>query len=177
MTDITLTAEQIQKVLDEHVELEPADTPEPTPTPKPKPKPKPKPGPHTSPAPQGRLSFTDVWGRRLSTTRSFYSNRNIYNRHVGTSYRIQLPAMHRNYRLKITDVETAGSNYSRYGVLSWHRDFAQPFIDARTWGVGGGVSVILTPDDSGRVLYFNHQNNSGLLRWWSTLQATFRAAR
>ena len=160
-------------------EPQPQPTPEPEPTPEPRPEPKPKP----TPKPSGKLwaiTFSNAWRGGLRTNISRYRNKQLLNRRsAGTSMRIVIPTLTRNYRLKITDVEITGTPHARYGVLSDRRDFNAPFHSEKHWGQGGNVSISLGPEDSGRTIYFNHRITEPSDRfqpWWSELQARFRPA-
>lgn len=173
MTTITLTDLQIQRVLDEHCNtVPPIEPPIEPPI---------DPPPIEPPTDTDLFSlyFSDVWGERLSTSKLWYPNRDVYNREkAGTSMLIRLPNMTVSYQLRIMAIENTGTPPGTYGVLSWRRDFNAPFIDEHAWGPGGGLSVILSPAHSGMNLYFNHQIAQPEQRfapWWSTLQCSFRA--
>ena len=169
----TLTLAEIDLVLDEHCDTAPPiDPPVEPPI---------DPPPIEPPIATDLYSigFSDVWGQRLSTSKEWYSNEHVYNRKKdGTSMLIKLPNMSRRYGLRMTAVENTGTAPATYGIFSWRRDFAEPFIDEHIWGPGGGLSVTLSPEHSGMNLYFNHQIASPGQRfapWWSTLQCMFRA--
>jgi hypothetical protein len=178
MTDITLTAAQINKVTDEHCTEPPVEPPvDPPVEPPVDPPVEPPIDPPVPPTNLYSIYFADIWGRKLTTQRQFYSNTNILNRQRdGTSVAIRLPAMDQKYELRIWAVETTNTSPGTYGVFSWRRDFNEPYIDKHGWGQGGSVSAILTPEDSLRTLYFNHQIariSARYAPWWSTLQCMF----
>ena len=178
MTTIRLTQDQIDLILAENCEVAPPIDPPPIDPPI---DPPPIDPPVEPPIATDLYSigFSDVWGQRLSTSKFWYPNEDVYNRKKdGTSMLIRLPNMSVDYQFKMTDVENTGTAPSRYGVFSWRRDFNEPFLDSHVWGVGGGLAIILTPADSGRNLYFNHKianTSQQFAPWWSTLQAMFRA--
>ena len=124
-------------------------------------------------------SFESVWNKPLSPSSPYYGNTNIWNHNPqGTSIPIVVPHLSSDHMLKITRVENTTSEGAVYGVLSGTRDFNSPFIDDYTWGLGGGIYAILTPEDSGRVLYLNYRGKSGETvsgdNWMSTFQMHLR---
>jgi len=176
MTQITLTPFQVQLVMNEHCNQPPIEPPiEPPVEPPIEPPIKP-------PVPSEDLydvTWSSIWQTPLVAERSFYQNTLFRNlKAAGTSVRIVVPTLTRHYHLKITDVESTypSSKVTRYGVLSDRRDFNEPFHSQQAWGVGGSVSMLLGPQDSGRVVYFNHRIKYEADRyapWMSQLQATF----
>lgn len=118
--------------------------------------------------------FEGIWGRRLSPDVRFYGNNNIRISKTEMSIAMLIPIIDTNYRLKMTRLENTATTGSAFGVLSNRRDFNKPYHASHTWGLGGGVSMTVTPADSGKMIYFNMRMNTSKWPWRTTLQPDFK---
>ena len=170
MTVIELTQAQINKVLAENsVPVEPPVDPiEPPPI-----DPPPVVEPPTDPEQLNLMqtSFSAIWGAQLLAS-GYYPNRMItVNKIDGISISIPLARSTKNYRLKITDVENTSTSEGCYGVISWRKDFSEPFEDDLIGSTS--MDMVVTPDMGGRTVYANYRIDNPAERhapWYLTLQ-------
>ena len=108
--------------------------------------------------------FDQVWpGQELVKPVKQYPNANFACTDTdGYSIAIKLPeTISKTFSLRMTDVLTPTSQYSRFVVFSTRRDFDTPYLKSGTGGNSAKCDLDITPDMAGATIYFNGTTTSG----------------
>jgi len=174
MTTITLTTAQINQVLADHCEDDPPTDPPPVDPPVPDP-PDPPPTDEEQPIPPNAdgYHFEQIWAVKLDEDRRTYGYQKISATNATwLSIAMLLPTMTREYDFKMGRAEVTGTTGIMKAFLSWNRDPDLPWESEITWGLGGRIALRVTPEDSGKWLYYNMRMDDSRLNWGTDLIAS-----